>query len=65
MNLSSGREKDVSILRELAGRVAEAAALPMQKERLRLWTALNELRPIRPCRARRVRSRDGREVSGA
>ena len=48
MNLSSRPEEDVLILRELAGRVAGAAALPIQNERVRLWTALNELRPIRP-----------------
>lgn len=39
---------DKEILRPLAGAVAEMAALPIQQERIRLWTALNDLRPERP-----------------
>ena len=35
------------ILRELAKRVAEVAALPIQAERARLWRALNRCRPER------------------
>jgi hypothetical protein len=41
-------EKDREILRELAGRVGEIAALPIQDEKRRLWRALNGLRPERP-----------------
>ena len=40
--------RDLTILRELARRVAEIAALPIQQERIELWKALNEMRPIRP-----------------
>ncbi len=40
--------RDREILRELAGRVAEIAALPVQAERVRLWKGLNSLRPERP-----------------
>ncbi len=39
---------DRSILRGLAGDLAEIAALPVQRERIRQWTALNDLRPERP-----------------
>ncbi len=39
---------DVAIVRELAARVAELAALPVQQERIREWEALNGLRPERP-----------------
>lgn len=35
-------------LRELAGRVAEIAALPEQQETIRLWKRLNALAPERP-----------------
>ncbi|MBM3187402.1 MAG: hypothetical protein FJZ90_01620 [Chloroflexi bacterium] len=38
---------DRRVLRELARRVAEIAALPIQAERARLWKALNSLRPER------------------
>ena len=40
--------QDRSILRELATQVAEIAALPVQQETIRLWKALNSLRPVRP-----------------
>ncbi len=40
--------KDVEVVRELAARVAELAALPVQQERIREWEALNGLRPERP-----------------
>lgn len=40
--------KDRRILRELAGRVGEIAALPVQGERIRLWKDFNALRPHRP-----------------
>jgi hypothetical protein len=39
---------DRRILRELAQRVAEVAALPVQAERIRLWQALNRRQPERP-----------------
>jgi hypothetical protein len=39
---------DLSILRDLAARVAEIAALPIQEEKRELWRALNALRPVRP-----------------
>lgn len=40
--------RDREILRTLASRVAEIAALPIQVEKRRLWRALNGLRPVRP-----------------
>ena len=43
-----GLDKDRSVLRELAQRVAEIAALPVQEEKKRLWGKLNGLRPERP-----------------
>ncbi|MHB0874637.1 MAG: hypothetical protein ACYC5O_01195 [Anaerolineae bacterium] len=39
---------DVAILRSLAARIAEAAALPEQQRRRDLWYGLNALRPERP-----------------
>ena len=39
---------DVEVVRGLAARVAELAALPVQQERIREWQALNGLRPERP-----------------
>jgi hypothetical protein len=39
---------DVAVVRDLAARVAELAALPVQAERIREWQALNGLRPERP-----------------
>jgi hypothetical protein len=39
---------DVRVVRALAARVAELAALPVQQERIREWQALNGLRPERP-----------------
>ena len=41
-------EKDREILRELAGRLAEIAALPVQKETEKLYRAVNGLHMIRP-----------------
>ena len=40
--------KDREILRELGGRVAEIASLPVLDEKRRLWRALNGLKPERP-----------------
>ena len=44
----SVNEKDRHILRELARQVAQIAALPVQRETISLWKALNSLKPIRP-----------------
>jgi len=41
-------ETERDILRELAERVAEIAALAVQQETISLWKALNGLRPVRP-----------------
>ena len=38
---------DRQLLRDLAKRVADVAALPIQAERVRLWQALNQRRPER------------------
>ncbi len=40
--------KDIRIIRELAGQVAEIAALPVQEEKRRLWQRLNGLQAERP-----------------
>ncbi|HUV38093.1 MAG TPA: hypothetical protein VMY39_00690 [Planctomycetota bacterium] len=40
--------KDRDTLRELGKRVADIAALPVQKEKIALWKALNALKPVRP-----------------
>lgn len=40
--------EDRAIIRELAGQVAEIAALPVQDEKRRLWRKLNALEPERP-----------------
>ena len=39
---------DRAIIRSLASRAAEIAALPVQEQTRRLWRALNSLRPERP-----------------
>jgi len=44
----TNREKDREILRDLAGRLGEIAALPVQEEKRRLWRRLNGLKPERP-----------------
>lgn len=41
-------QQDIEILRELARRVAEIAALPVQAETRAAWRALNGLKPTRP-----------------
>ena len=41
-------ERDRQLVRDLAKRMAEAAALPIQQEKIRLWKRLNSLRPERP-----------------
>ncbi|MFV2064947.1 MAG: hypothetical protein ACC726_15765 [Chloroflexota bacterium] len=40
--------EDVAVIRELATKVAEIAALPVQQETIRAWKDLNALRPQRP-----------------
>ena len=42
------KDKDVAILIELACRYAEAASLPVQAEKRRLWIENNECRSARP-----------------
>jgi len=39
---------DIRIIKELAARVAEIAALPVQEEKKALWRKINGLKPIRP-----------------
>ena len=41
-------DKDIEILRRLAGEVAQIASLPVHKEKAKLWTKLNDLRSERP-----------------
>ena len=41
-------KNDAEIIRDLAARVAEIAALPVQEEKRRLWRKLNALKPERP-----------------
>ena len=41
-------KKDRETMRELASRVAEIGALPVQQEKIKLWKALNDLKPVRP-----------------
>ncbi len=41
-------KEDIAIIRELAARTAEAAALPVQDEKRALWRKLNALKPERP-----------------
>lgn len=41
-------KKDKEIIRELATRVAEIAALPVQAEKRTLWRKLNARKPVRP-----------------
>ena len=41
-------QQDVTIIRELAGRVAQIAALPVQEEKRGLWRKLNAKQPGRP-----------------
>ena len=41
-------QRNVAVLRELAGRVAELAALPVQEQKRLLWRKLNARKPERP-----------------
>jgi hypothetical protein len=43
----SARRSDLTIIRDLAKRVADIAALPEQAEKIRLWKACNDLKPER------------------
>jgi hypothetical protein len=40
--------QDIDVLRKLAGELAAIAALPVHREKARLWTALNDLKSRRP-----------------
>ena len=39
---------DRNVIRELARQIADIAAMPVQQETIRLWKALNDLKPERP-----------------
>ena len=41
-------ERDLATVREVASRVAEIAALPVQEEKKAMWRKLNALEPVRP-----------------
>ena len=41
-------DHDRTVLRHLAARKAEIAALPIQKENRKLWMRLNRLQPVKP-----------------
>ena len=41
-------KNDLTVIRALAARTAEIAALPVQEEKRRLWRSLNALQPERP-----------------
>ena len=41
-------EKDKTVLRKLAEKKAQIAALPIQKQRTQMWTCLNRLKPVKP-----------------
>lgn len=41
-------KRDISIIRDLAARTQEIAALPVQEEKRALWRKLNSLKPERP-----------------
>lgn len=41
-------ERDIQVLQELGKRYAEIAALPLQQEKKKLWTANNDLKTNRP-----------------
>jgi len=44
----NGMNKEYAYLGELGKKVAEIAALPVQQEKKKLWTANNDLEPVRP-----------------
>ena len=41
-------KRDYEVLRGLGGKLAEIAVLPVHKEKRALWTANNDLKPVRP-----------------
>jgi len=41
-------EKDKTVLRKLAEKVASIAALPIQKQKADMWRRLNDLEPVKP-----------------
>lgn len=41
-------EKEKTVLRQLGSEIARIAALPVHKEKARLWTAMNDLKSARP-----------------
>lgn len=41
-------EKQKQLIRELAKKIEEIASLPVQEETKKLWTANNDLKPVRP-----------------
>jgi hypothetical protein len=44
----AGTQNEVNVVRSLAGRLAEVAALPVQREKAELWRRLNRLEKVRP-----------------
>ena len=48
MSVSESIRRDRDIVRELAKRAAEIAALPGQDEKRELWRRMNDLKPVRP-----------------
>ena len=46
--MKSATQKEIAIIRDLAGQLAEIAALPVQQEKRSLWVASNGLKPKRP-----------------
>ena len=48
MSISETLTKDRQIVRDLAKRAADIAALPVQKEKREMWSRLNDLNPVRP-----------------
>ena len=43
-------QNDRDILQRLAEQQAEAAALPVQRQKAEMWRRLNDLEPVRPTR---------------
>ena len=41
-------DREKTVLRKLAEEIARIAALPVQREKARLWTLLNDLKSVRP-----------------
>ena len=45
--MTSISEKDKTVLRKLAEKKAQIAALPIQKQRIQMWTCLNRLESVK------------------